>query len=78
VVKHLDYAQNHLNERNGLVSSFQRLSVPFWITISRVEGECLRGWAELRKLRQRVLTIVLAGGGSLRVCDLTDSFYQVE
>jgi hypothetical protein len=42
------------------------------------EGECSRGWAELRMLRQHVLTIVLGGGGCFRVCDLTDSFYQAE
>src|SRR5260370_4434901 len=45
--------------RPGLIN--QRHCVRFWTRISCMQGEYSEEWAELRRLRQRVLTIVLAG-----------------
>ena len=40
-----------------------RHRVHFWTRISCMEGEYSQEWAELRRLRQRVLTIALTGAG---------------
>jgi len=46
---------------SSLRFSNQRHRVPFWTRSSCMEGEYSQEWAELRRLRERVLTIALAG-----------------
>jgi hypothetical protein len=63
-----------LNECKRLITSINGVVVTFWTRISFMEGEYSQEWVELRRLRQRALTIALAGVGVFVLVPVVTTF----